>query len=62
MENKEKTSAEIAAERIANMPIHENYKPVDDLPIPLHKGVLVLKYTIQPRSARYYQQEVSNTR
>jgi len=43
MENKEKTSAEIAAERIANMPIHENYKPVDDLPIPLHKGVLVQK-------------------
>jgi len=37
------TAAELVAKRIQEMPLHKDYKPVDDLPIPLHKGVLVLK-------------------
>lgn len=39
------SAAEIAAKRIREMPLSKDYKPVDDLPIPLHRGVLVLKYT-----------------
>lgn len=37
------SAAEIAAKRIREMPLSKDYKPVDDLPIPLHKGVLILK-------------------
>lgn len=37
----EKTPAEIARERILTAPVHESYKPVDDLPIPLYKGLLM---------------------
>jgi len=37
------TAAELVAKRIQEMPLHPDYKPVDDLPIPLHKSVLVRK-------------------
>jgi hypothetical protein len=42
-EKEQMTAAEIAAKRIREMPLSKHYKPVDDLPIPLHKGVLILK-------------------
>jgi len=37
------TAAEIVAKRIQEMPLHPDYKPVHDLPIPLHKSVLIEK-------------------
>lgn len=43
MTNKEKTAAEITAERIRKMPLHKDYVPVADMPIPLFKGILVKK-------------------
>jgi len=38
-----KTAAEITAERIMDMPLDKEYKPVPNLPIPLHIGVLIKK-------------------
>jgi len=45
MKEQQLSAAEIAAKRIREMPLAKSYKHVADLPIPLHRGVLVLKYT-----------------
>jgi len=43
MKQKEKSAAEIVAEKIRNTPICKEYKPVANLPIPLINGVLIKK-------------------
>lgn len=43
MENKEKTNAQNVAERIKLMPLHKDYVPVPNMPIPLFKGILIKK-------------------
>jgi len=45
IEKKINSSAAISAERIQSMPLDPLYKEVIDLPIPLHKGVLVRRLT-----------------
>ena len=48
MKKEEQLSAgEIAAKRIMEMPLHPNYKPVNSLPIPLKRGVLVRKPSVK---------------
>ena len=37
------TAAELVAKRIQEMPLHPDYKPVNDLPIPLHKRIVTGK-------------------
>lgn len=44
-EKKINSSAAISAERIQSMPLDPLYKEVLDIPIPLHKGVLVKRIT-----------------
>lgn len=43
MSEKEKTAAEIATEKIRNMKPHRDYVPVENMPIPLYKDVLIKK-------------------
>jgi len=43
MENKEKTDGQLSAERIRKMPLHKDYVPVNNMPIPLFKGILIRK-------------------
>jgi co-chaperonin GroES (HSP10) len=43
MQEETKTAAQIVAERIKAMPLHKDYAPVDNMPIPLHKDLLIKK-------------------
>lgn len=43
MKETEKTNAQNVAERIRKMPLHKEYKPVPNIPIPLFKGILIKK-------------------
>jgi len=52
MKEQEKTSADIVAERIKSMPLHSDYVPVNNMPIPLFKGILIKKTKVAERKTK----------
>lgn len=43
MNKEEKTAAQLVAERIKSMPLHKEYVPVPNIPIPMFKDLLIKK-------------------